>query len=370
MSVVAAPLGVAPDTGVGVSRELSGGASGRGRPLVVTSDEELLDELLHVAAAVAVEVTVAADALAAEHWWASAPLVVVGADQLAGLSRGRLPARMGVLVVTSRGGVEGGVPWPAAQALGAEHVVLLPEARTWLGGRFAEHAAVATGPRMRAAVVAFVAGSGGSPSADVAVALALAARRQGSATLLVGRRVSADALADGGGSLRAPARIGGGSLVVLSVDRAAPAGAAPAAMAAALHAGREGRDLVVADLGYGLDEASLLALTCADRAYLVVVAEVRACACASRVVAAVRRHCPDLALLVRSTGPRGLRPAEVATALGLRLAGVVPVQTPLEQGDQAGPVSRLGRTILAGLGLHVGAAPEPGPMVDGQRVTP
>ena len=76
------------------------GERGRGRPLVVTGDGELLDELLSLAGAGGVELAVAVDALAAEDCWASAPLVVVGPDQVESLARRRLPRRLGVVLVT------------------------------------------------------------------------------------------------------------------------------------------------------------------------------------------------------------------------------------------------------------------------------
>jgi septum formation inhibitor-activating ATPase MinD len=140
-------------------------------------------------------------------------------------------------------------------------------------------------------------------------------------------------------------------LAVVSLARGVPAGVAPEAMAAALQAARDSRDVILLDLPAALDEAALLALTCADRSYIVVAAEVRACAAASRAVATVRRHCPDLELVVRSAGPRGLRPVEVAQALGVRLAGVIPLESPLvravrDPGAEGGPLARLSRTLL------------------------
>ena len=66
-------------------------------------------------------------------------------------------------------------------------------------------------------------------------------------------------------------------------------------MAAAVDAGRRGRDLVVIDLPRRFDESSLLALTAADRAYLVVPAELRACAAALHLpLAATLRSEPRL----------------------------------------------------------------------------
>ena len=66
-----------------------------------------------------------------------------------------------------------------------------------------------------------------------------------------------------------------------------------------LDAGRRGRDLVIVDLPRRLDDASLLALGTADRGYLVVPAELRACAAAARVATVAGPHCPSLAAVVR-----------------------------------------------------------------------
>jgi hypothetical protein len=145
---------------------------------------------------------------------------------------------------------------------------------------------------------------------------------------------------------------------MLSLGRTGEVSVGPDVMAAAVRAGRAERDLVIIDLPYGLDEASLLALSAADRAHLVVVAEVRACAAATRVASAVRRHCPALTLVVRATGPRGLRPAEVAQALDLPLHGVIPPEPRLpgaawpDPSDPDGPLARLSRRLLADLDLR------------------
>src|SRR5207248_1601926 len=70
-----------------------------------------------------------------------------------------------------------------------------------------------------------------------------------------------------------------------------------------------------------MDDASLLALGAADRGYLLVPAELRACAAAARVAAVAAPHCPSLATVVRGPAPGGLPAKAVAQALGLPLAG-------------------------------------------------
>jgi len=116
----------------------------RPRPLVVTGDPELLDDLLRLAAAENVETTVASDGVAAQADWSSAPLVVVGSDRVTELSRLRPAPRQAVIIAARRGGVE--PPWPAhADALCAEHIVVLPDAEAWLVDRFADLAAGSPG---------------------------------------------------------------------------------------------------------------------------------------------------------------------------------------------------------------------------------
>lgn len=302
---------------------MSGGD--RARPLVVTGDPALLDELLRLAEAAGVELRVAVDAVAAADDWTLAPLVLVGADVAAEVRGLGLPRRTGVVVVSPTPQA----PWDVATGLGAEYVAVLPDAQPflvcWLADRGEKSGPFGT-------VVALVGGAG--RATRFASALALAGRERGLDVLLIvadarrkGRsHAPADAgmpwFADGGPTVLAPTASGQGSVAVLSLERD-QFGVPLAAMAAAIDAGRRGRDLILIDIPRSLDEAALLALTAADRGYLVVPAEVKACAAAGRVASAVLRHCPALAVVVRSV-PGGLRPQEVGEALALPLAGVLP----------------------------------------------
>jgi hypothetical protein len=335
-------------TGGGTSR--SRGEGGRGRPLVVTGDGELLDQLLSLAGSGGVEVTVAVDAVAAEDCWASAPLVVVGLDLVEALARRRLPRRLGVVLVTRPGGPaadEAGA-WSGAEALQAEHVAQLPDARSWLVARLAECRPRAL--RHAAPVVAFVSGRPGAGASTLARGLATLAYRQGMSTLLIGgdpATLSAEHPVGSGGA---------GTLAVLSLDRDGTS-VPPEVMAAALRAARHGQDLVVVDLPHAFDEAARLALSCVDRCYLVVTAEIQACVAATRVAAAVRRHCPGLALVVRAVGPGGLRPDEIAEALKLPLAGILPPATadptaPSHVDTRLRAISGLCRRLLANSGAR------------------
>jgi secretion/DNA translocation related CpaE-like protein len=344
----------------------------RRHPLIVTGDPGLLDDLLRLAAAGSAEVRVAPDAVAARQGWMSAPFVLVGADAAAGCVRARLPARSSVIVVTR--GRDSEPPWDDAAELRAGHVAVLPTAEAWLVDRFADHA---SGPVARGRVVAVLGGRGGAGASVLASALAVTGRRRDLDTLLIDadpfgggvdivlgwehmKGLRWPELVDARGRVSPPALVGAlpgeGSLAVLSFDRSELECVPPQAMATALDAGRRGRDLVVVDLPRRFGEPEVMALTIADRALLVVPAELRACAAAKRIAALAAVHCPALAVVVRGPTPGQIEPAEVAQALGLPLAGTLRPEPgltrALENGRAPastgrGPLAELCRTLLA-----------------------
>jgi secretion/DNA translocation related CpaE-like protein len=328
-------------------------------PLVVTGDPDLLDDLLRLAAAGGTELDVAPDPAAARPRFGRAPLVVVGVDQARACLRARLPRRPRVVLV-GRSGVEDS-PWELAELIGAQHVAILPAAEPWLVDRFCDRGVRA--PEGRA--VALVGGRGGAGTSVLSAALALTGARGALRTLLV----DADPLGGGldlllgweeldglrwpelsqaDGRVDPPALVralpGHGDLALLSWDRGELVNLPAHAMAATMDAGRRGRDLVVVDLPRRLDDASVLALEGADRALLVVPAELRATAAAARVAATVAPHCADLSVVVRGPAPGRLRAKEVAEALGLPLAGTLRPEpgmpASLERGEAPGGTGR------------------------------
>jgi secretion/DNA translocation related CpaE-like protein len=342
----------------------------RRHPLVVTGDPILLDDLLRLAAAGSSEVWVAPDAVAARDRWTAAPFVLLGIDAVADVVRADLPRRAAVIVIARTGSPP--PAWQFAEALRAEHIVVLPDAETWLVDRFADQA---MGSPSRARVVAVLGGRGGAGASVLATALAVTGRRRGLDTLLVDadplgggvdlvlgwermQGLRWPALVDACGRVSPPALVGAlpgeGSLAVLSFDRSALDSVPTDAMTAALDAGRRGRDLVVVDLPRNLDEPSALALSAADRAYLVVPADLRACAAARQVVIAAAHHCAVISAVVRTSGAGGMVPAEVARVLELPLAGTLRneprVLRALESGD---PPGASGRGPLAELCQHL-----------------
>jgi secretion/DNA translocation related CpaE-like protein len=344
----------------------------RPHPLVVTADPDLLDEVLRLAAAGGTDVRVAVDPAAARPAWTASPFVVLGADAAAACVRAGLAGRAAVILVGHEGGSE--PPWHHAEALRAEHVAVLPAAQGWLVDRFADYA---TGNPVRGRVVAVLGGRGGAGASVLATAMAVTAHRQGFDTLLVDadplgggvdlvlgwerlRGLRWPDLVDARGRVSPPALVGAlpgrGSLAVLSFDRSDLDAVPVQAMAAALDAGRRGRDLVVVDLPRRLDDPSLIALTAADQAYIVVPAELRACVAARRIATVASAHCPALAVVVRVPAPGGVEPGEVARALDLPLAGILRTESRLPRdlevgqtpaGSGRGPLAELCRLLLA-----------------------
>src|SRR4051812_49904340 len=147
------------------------------RPLVVSSDEELLDDLLRLLAAAGTEPELATGGPSLRRAHRAAPLVLVGADALAGGVLRALPRRPGVVVVSGREFPAD--QWAAAVEVGAERVAQLPEDEAWLLSRAA---AAVRGQVERGRLVAVGGGCGGAGASWVAAAVALAA---GPGTVLV-----------------------------------------------------------------------------------------------------------------------------------------------------------------------------------------
>jgi len=330
------------------------------RPLVVTADPDVLDELLRLAATAGVELDVAPDARAARRSWGAAPFVLVGPDAAERCARARLPRRASVALLGAD--LDDAGIWQTAVEIGAEHVLFLPDAEGWLVEAFSD---AAEGTPGEGVLVAVLGGCGGAGATSLACALAVSAVRGGRQALLV----DGDPLGGGidlvfGGEqeagLRWPdlgatrGRVPAAALAqalprlqdlsVLSWDRGDAAVVPAEAMQAVLSAGRRTNELVVVDLPRTLDDAAREVLGQATATLLVVPAEVRAAAAASRVAAAAGVVCRDLRVVVRGPGPSGLAGTEIARALGLPLAGVLRpepgLDAALERGEPPGRKQR------------------------------
>lgn len=332
------------------------------RPLLVTDDADLLDDLLRLAAAADAEPDVAPHPRAAGSW-RDAPLVLVGADAAAAVATSRLPKRPS-LVLIGRDKSDRSL-WENAVAMGAEQVAILPDAEPWLVARLAD----ASGPSSSLGVVVGVIGArGGAGATSLAVALALAAARSGRRTMLVdadpfgggidlalgaecvsGPRwpdvlsappVSAEALAE---SLPRC-----GEVTVLAWSREGPEEIPAGIVESLLASSRRACDLVVVDLPRSFDDAARVALAACDVVLMVCPAEFRAAVAGHRVASSVGTYVADVRLAVRGPAPTGLTAEEVAAAVGLPLVGWLDPEPDLDRLlDEGEPPGRAGRGPLA-----------------------
>ncbi|MGD3106549.1 septum site-determining protein Ssd [Streptomyces sp. YGL11-2] len=339
----------------------------RDGPLLITEDEQLLDDLLRLCAAAGALPEVGPGLPVGKAGGECARLVIVGADCAARLSG--VGRRAGVILVGRD--ADDTALLRQAVAIGAERVLALPEGERWLVDRIAD-AVEGVGPP--ALTVGVIGGRGGAGASTLAGALAVTAARTGERTLLV----DGDPLGGGidvllGGEkekgLRWPAfaesrgRVAGGALAeslprmhslrVLSWDRGAEVAIPPAAMRAVLAAARRRGGAVVVDLPRRVDETAAEALAQVDLGLLLVPAELRAVAAARRVADGVRMVLRDVRVV--ACGAPGLQyggglpAAEVARLMRLPLAGELPwedgVVEDLARGavpgaDARGPLAR------------------------------
>jgi secretion/DNA translocation related CpaE-like protein len=336
-----------------------------GRPLLVTADNDLLDDLLRLCAAAGVTPEVAGDAGSARRAWGAAGLVVVGEDQaadVAGLDPGR---RDGVVVVGHDG--DDASLWVRAVALGAEHVLALPAQQDALIELLA---GCLDGSTRRALTVSIVGGRGGCGASTLAAALALTGADRGLRTFLVdadplGGGIdmvlgSEDAvglrwpdLASASGRLAAPslreALPSVRALRVLSWDRGDVLTIPAESMRSVLTAAQRAHDLVVVDCPRRLDAAAEEALARSAVVLLLVPAEVRAIAAATRVLGQLRVVAGRICLVARSPGPTGLDAGVVADILDLPLLAHMRPEKGIAQwlDEGLGPMRRR-RGALAG----------------------
>lgn len=323
------------------------------RPLLLTADSDLLDDLLGLAATVGVAVDVAVEPTACGPRWTRAPLVLVGAELTDALVDARLPARRGVLIVARDGPVDG--LQDAVLLAGAEEVIALGGGEGILLDLLADTAE----PTDRARVIGVVAGRGGAGSSVLAAALALTAAADGPAWL-----VDLDTFGGGvdvglGAELAAGARWADldlltGRLSPAALRQALPqvagvamvtgsgpevADPAPQAVRAVLGAATRGSGTVVLDLPRHRTAARDEAVAAADDVLVVVPTELRALVATGQIVRGLGPVPAPVRAVVRPV-PDGLPTREILRVLGLPSAGELPdeaqVRTALHTGDAAG----------------------------------
>ncbi|MEQ4720877.1 septum site-determining protein Ssd [Nonomuraea sp. B19D2] len=330
------------------------------RPLVITEDHALLDDLVRIAAAAGAQLDVAHVPAHARPFWNLAPLVAVGADQADAVAATSPPTRDQVLLVTRA--AEDPDTWRKCVAVGAQAVVALPDDERHLVQRFAD--AMEPDPRS-GSVICVIGGRGGAGASVLSACLALRASGDHLRTLLV----DADPLGGGidallGQEEAAGARWGDlvaregrinssalqaalpsfGDLAVLSFQRGDIAAIPAQAMRSVLEAGQRGFDLIVVDLPRHLDAAAIEALTRAKTALVVATADVRGILSTVQVLGETRKHTSDIRAVLR---PGVLDDDTAAGSLGIPSTGTLPDQPRLTATLNRGELPRLGpRTVL------------------------
>jgi secretion/DNA translocation related CpaE-like protein len=344
------------------------------KPLVLATDETVLDTLFQLAAAADCALERVPDLTAARPLWRTAPFVFVDAHAVRDCAAAGLPSRPNIVVLSSH--TTDVDAFQAALSLRAEKVVQLPEASAWLSDLLADAAEGRAGPP--GLVLAVLGGRGGAGASVFAAAVAVNAAHVGHSAMLV----DCDPLAGGldlvlgvenEKGLRWPdIGVRSGRVAVSSLRSALPSCAGvkllsgarkgfapePEAVAAVVSASRRGGDVVVCDLPRDVPPPARAALELADLTVIVVPAEVRACAAAARVAERLHTFGATAQVVVRGPAPGGLRPEEVAAAVELPLLASMPYQRGLaaamEKGRFAvsrGPLATAAHKVLASMGV-------------------
>lgn len=337
------------------------------RPLLVSNDSDLIDDVLRLAAANGIEVHLATDADAARGRWQLAPLVIVGADAAVAIAGARMSRRRDVVVVTRDPSQE---TWECAVDLGAEHVVALPDAERWLIDRLADSG---EGPTRGGRIIAVVGAGAGAGASTFAATFAVVAASRSLRVLLI------DADPTGGGLdvllgiedvpgvrwsdlAESRGRIGvdslGGALpvvqgvAVLSWGRTGPLTLAAEGMSAVLDAGTRGYDLVIVDTPRHVDAITDLVLSRADETLLVTTNRVRSVAAVVRMLSALDGRCVSPSLIVREV-PKGVVDGAVLSALGAPVVARLPashaVAARADDGEPPGVRDAYGKACLTAL---------------------
>lgn len=346
------------------------------RPLFITHDDALLEDLLRLAAAAGVTADVARDPATALRGWTSAPLVLLGADSAEELARLSPARRAGVHVVAW-----GEVPdelFRHALAVGAENVAALPRSGAWVTETLTD---LGERARREGSVVGVLGGSGGAGATTFACALGQVAARNGPAVVIdadpLGPGVDRvlgldqtpgvrwDVLCDTSGRLSArslrealPRR---GNLGALTWPVGSSAALQAFAVREALSAARRGHDTVVVDLPRSLDSLVRELASRCDLLAMVVAATVPGLTSATRLATRLSDH-GTLRLVVRG---RGIEPENIARITGVPVLTVMADQRGLGEAidlgfgpvrTQRGPLGRSAREVLARACVTVAAA--------------
>lgn len=339
------------------------------RPLLLTDDASVIDVVHRLAAVAGVELRI--EPHAGLGTWTTAPVVLVGSDVAGGLVSLHLPRRPGVIVIGF--GEPDVVPgaeqaWRDAVAIGAEHVIALPEGEAWLIRWLGD---AVEGPSCEGRVTGIASASGGVGASTLAAALAVAAQQGHVRTMLI------DGCPDGGGldlvlgaetvqGIRWPdladahGRLSAATLDyalphphgVALLSHARPHGSAVGREAAnaVLESAVRGYERVFIDLARTESDFTEVALGRLTELVVVVPASIRGIAANLAFVERVRARVAVLHIVVRLL-PKGLALRDAAQALAAPDAIAIPhvpaVVERADQGDGSVPADAFGKAVRA-----------------------
>lgn len=308
------------------------------RPLVVTADEQFLDQMLSLAAASGGHAHVAHDTTSARKQWTAASVVIVDDRVVPRDGPWTMERRPNVVLVGHD--LDSADIWQRALRMGAEHVVFLPDANEWLAEQLGTTVRAST-----AEVIGVLGGCGGAGASTFTVALAMqgAAKQRdvvlvdadpygAGVDLLLGAEhvpgVRWDGMVDATGSIErdmlvdALPREHGVYFLSFSARWTPPL---PTATTSSVMAALcDGGDLVVADLGDARGQAMAEPIMeLATTLVMVVPARVRAVAAAGVRLAALEHLRDRLHLVIRNPSPGGLEAEEIAQTLEIPLVGSI-----------------------------------------------
>lgn len=358
------------------------------RPLLMTRDEALVEAVQRLAAVAGVELQLDAEGRGS---WSSAPLVLVGSDATGGLVSMHLPRRPGVIVVgvgaptaPPGAGLVAGDPvwrddrvwrddhvWRDAVAIGAEHVIALPDAEAWLIQRFGE---TADGPARNGRLTAVMSASGGVGVSTLAVALGVAAQESFERVIVIdgcphGAGLDLVMGAEGAPGIRWPELVDArGRLSASALDQALPhpnglallsharphgSDVAADAAGAVLDAALRGYDRVVVDLDRADSPLHRAVLGRADDIVILIPASIRGIASGLAAIDHLQAHAGTVTPVIRCL-PKGIGVRDAQEALGRRDLPTLP-ETPAvgsraNQGDASLPSDAYGKAVRALLG--------------------
>ena len=137
------------------------------RPVMMMAPGELADEVTRLAAAAGCDLHRITHPDTVREQWNCAPMLVLDAEAATASASAGLSRRDGVVVVCADGDPQ---VWRCAVAVGAQHVVVLPDGEAWLVGALAD---ALESPADPGRVLAVLGGRGGAGASVFATAVAV-----------------------------------------------------------------------------------------------------------------------------------------------------------------------------------------------------